>query len=81
MNKKLSWNIVELVSDDIEHAPPAEERRQFERHLTSCPGCVTSSAFRDPLVEASVQGAVGAGHDDASEVLPRASWFEFDDRS
>ena len=41
MNKKFSWNIVELVTDDIEHAPPAEERRRFERHLASCPGCVT----------------------------------------
>ena len=42
MNKKLSCqDIVELVTDYIENALSAEERRRFERHLTSCPGCVT----------------------------------------
>ena len=42
MNKKLSClDIVELVTDYIEDALPAEERRRFEHHLTYCPGCVT----------------------------------------
>ena len=30
-----------LVTDYIENALPAEERRRFEHHLTYCPGCVT----------------------------------------
>lgn len=42
MNNKLSClDIVELVTDYIENALPAEERRRFEHHLTHCPGCVT----------------------------------------
>jgi hypothetical protein len=42
VNKKLSCqDIVELVTDYIENALSAEERRRFECHLTSCPGCVT----------------------------------------
>ena len=42
MNRKLSCrDIVELVTDYIEDALPAEERRRFEHHLTYCPGCVT----------------------------------------
>jgi anti-sigma factor RsiW len=42
VNRKLSCrDIVELVTDYIEDALPAEERRRFEHHLTYCPGCVT----------------------------------------
>ena len=42
MNRKLSCqDLVELVTDYIEDALPAEERRRFEHHLTCCPGCVT----------------------------------------
>ena len=59
----------------------SKPRRSRDRRRTRRSSLRSSSAFRDPLVEASVQGAVGAGQDDASEVLPRASWFEFDDRS
>jgi anti-sigma factor RsiW len=33
--------IVELVTDYIEDAMPAGERRRFEHHLSYCPGCVT----------------------------------------
>jgi anti-sigma factor RsiW len=42
VNKKLSCqDLVELVTDYIENAPPAEERRRFEHHLRYCPGCAT----------------------------------------
>ena len=32
--------LVELVSDYLEGALPASERRRFERHLEDCPLCV-----------------------------------------
>jgi anti-sigma factor RsiW len=32
--------LVELVTDYLEGALPDEERRRFEEHLASCPGCV-----------------------------------------
>lgn len=42
VNKKLSCqDFVELVTDYVEDALPAEERRRFEHHLTYCHGCVT----------------------------------------
>ena len=42
VNRKLGClDIVGLVTDYIEKALPAEERRRFEHHLTYCPGCVT----------------------------------------
>jgi anti-sigma factor RsiW len=33
--------LVELVTDYLEEALPALERRRFEAHLTVCPYCVT----------------------------------------
>ena len=33
--------LVELVSDYLEHALPPAERARFEHHLTICPGCAT----------------------------------------
>jgi anti-sigma factor RsiW len=33
--------LVELVTDYLEGALPAQERRRFEAHLTVCPYCVT----------------------------------------
>jgi len=33
--------LVELVTDYLEDAMPARERRRFESHLTGCPYCVT----------------------------------------
>jgi len=33
--------IVEIVTDYIEDAMSAAERRRFEQHLSHCPGCVT----------------------------------------
>jgi hypothetical protein len=42
VNNKLSClDIVELVTDYIDNALPAEERPRFEHHLTYFPGCVT----------------------------------------
>jgi anti-sigma factor RsiW len=42
VNNKLSClDIVELVTDYIDNALPAEERPRFEHHLTYCPGCVS----------------------------------------
>ncbi|HEX6458615.1 MAG TPA: zf-HC2 domain-containing protein [Thermoleophilaceae bacterium] len=32
---------VELVTDYLENALPADERQRFEEHLALCPGCVT----------------------------------------
>jgi anti-sigma factor RsiW len=32
--------LVELVTDYLEGALPAEERERFEEHLTICEGCV-----------------------------------------
>ena len=32
--------LVELVTDYLEHALAAEERLRFEEHLTVCDGCV-----------------------------------------
>jgi anti-sigma factor RsiW len=32
--------LVELVTDYLEDALPAEERERFEEHLTICEGCV-----------------------------------------
>jgi len=31
--------LVELVTDYLENALPAEERARFERHLAGCDGC------------------------------------------
>jgi anti-sigma factor RsiW len=31
--------VVELVTDYLEDALPAEDRRRFERHLAGCPHC------------------------------------------
>jgi anti-sigma factor RsiW len=31
--------VVELVTDYLEEAMPARDRRRFERHLRNCPGC------------------------------------------
>ncbi|MGH2557447.1 MAG: anti-sigma factor family protein [Thermomicrobiales bacterium] len=33
--------LVELITDYLEHALPAAERARFEAHLASCPGCRT----------------------------------------
>jgi anti-sigma factor RsiW len=33
--------LVELVTDYLEDALPAEERERFEEHLTICGGCAT----------------------------------------
>ena len=33
--------LVELVTDYLENALPADERQRFEEHLAICPGCVT----------------------------------------
>jgi anti-sigma factor RsiW len=42
VNPELSCQeIVDLVTDYVEGAMPASERRRFEHHLSSCPGCVT----------------------------------------
>jgi len=31
--------LVELVTEYLEHALPPRERNRFEEHLTTCPGC------------------------------------------
>lgn len=31
--------LVELITDYLDDALPAEERARFERHLAYCPGC------------------------------------------
>ena len=33
--------LVEVVTDYLEEAMPADERRRFEAHLADCPYCVT----------------------------------------
>lgn len=40
MSELSCQEIVELVTDFIEDAMSAEERRRFEHHLSYCPGCV-----------------------------------------
>ena len=42
--------LVELVSDYLEHALPPAERARFEHHLNLCPGCATYvEQFRETI--------------------------------
>jgi anti-sigma factor RsiW len=74
VNKKLSClDIVELVTDYIENALPAEERRRFEHHLTYCPSCVTYvDQIRETIRVTGPAAARGAPRAGAARAAPVA---------
>lgn len=41
MSELSCQEIIEVVTEYLEGSMPGEERQQFERHLSYCPGCVT----------------------------------------
>jgi anti-sigma factor RsiW len=46
-------DLVELVTDYLEDALPAEIRLRFDRHLASCPGCRVYLAQTEHAIRAA----------------------------
>ncbi len=70
MGEQREWitcsELVELVTEYLEGALPADDARRFERHLVACPPCREYlSQLRDTI------GAVGALRED--DVTPAAT--------
>ena len=66
--------LVELVTDYLEGALPAEERARFDAHLAVCPGCATYLAQVEAAI--AVARAGGAGEDvDPRRVAPLLEAF------